>query len=236
LQAPGDELDLGRAGGARQHCHELVATGPRQRVAVAQGAAQARRGHPQHLVADRVPEAVVDFLEAVQSQGGHRESLSRAARVGDHHAQPVRQQQAVGQFGQAVVGRQVAQPLFGRVLDRHVAPDHEQGCIVAAVPGRDAQLEPGIVPGRFQARLDQRGAGRVVRLHQRVAHRALVGLGEQGDKGAAAQVAVGAEDPAGAAAGEPDQPGRGEAEHHITGRFHQAVETRRGRFLVGQGR
>jgi hypothetical protein len=69
-QAAGDQFDLRLGGGAGQDGDEFIAADAGQRVAVAQGLAQALGGHAQHGVADRMAEAIVDFLEAVQADGG----------------------------------------------------------------------------------------------------------------------------------------------------------------------
>ena len=151
-QAARHQLDLRIGGAAGQHGDEFIAAGARQRVAVAQGLAQARRGQAQHGVADRVAQAVVDFFKAVEADGGHRKALARPRRLGDHHADAVRQQQAVRQPGQRIVRGHVAQAFFRVVLGRGVAPDDQQfGHARCIHIRRQAQLEPEFLVRRLQA-------------------------------------------------------------------------------------
>ena len=58
-------LALGLVAGV-EHDRELVAAEPRERVAGPQRLLQARADLAQHLVAGRVPERVVELLEAVE--------------------------------------------------------------------------------------------------------------------------------------------------------------------------
>ncbi len=234
-QAPRDQLDLRLGEGPGQHRHEFVAADPGQGVAVAQRAAQAHRRHLQHGVAQRVAEAVVDLFKTVETDGGDREAVARAARVGDHHPYPVRQQHPVGQLGQGVVGRHVAQALFGRMLDRHIAADHQQRGLVAGGQARNAEFEPQVALARAEARLDQHrlvaggGAG------QRIAQRRLIDLVHQRQQRAAGFEARQA---LRARAGRVDRAIGRDAEHGVAGRFQQAVEQRRGqhgRDWLGRG-
>ena len=87
-----------------EHDRELVAAEPRERVALPQRLLQARADLAQHLVARRVPERVVELLEAVevdQQQG------DVAVLVLDRLGQPVEQMAAVAE-AREVVGDRVA--------------------------------------------------------------------------------------------------------------------------------
>ncbi len=86
-----------------QHHDELVAAESRDRVAVAHGALQPRGDDAQQPVADRVAEAVVDVLEAVQVEHHHRDQLPGAARLRHRLLHPVAQQVAIGQAGERIV-------------------------------------------------------------------------------------------------------------------------------------
>jgi hypothetical protein len=205
--------------------HEFVAADAGQGIAVAQRLAQARGGLAQDGVADRVAEAVVDLFKTVEADVGDRKALAGAARVGDHHADAVRQQQPVRQFGQRIVGRHVAQPLFGGALGRDVAAHGQQ--VVAAGKGRDAQLEPGLPVAAAQARLEQ---DRIVAhggVDDRVAQRRLVGFGGQRRQGVAGQRRALGQQLAGAGAGKADQARRVEAEHDVARGFQQLIQAGR---------
>ena len=73
-------------------------------------------GFDQQFVADRVADAVVDQLEAVQVEEQHRERapvVGSAARALDRRGQAFEQLRAVGQAGQRVVLRLVGELLLG---------------------------------------------------------------------------------------------------------------------------
>ena len=67
----------------------------------------------QQLVADRVAEHVVDFLEAVEIDRQHREFVAGALAGLDHLRQRLQEGGAVRQIGQAVVIGHVRHPRFG---------------------------------------------------------------------------------------------------------------------------
>ena len=71
-------------------------TQPRSRPATAR----------KQLVADRVPERIVDVLEVVEVEAQHREPLP-AFNMDERLGQPLAQQHAVGQIGQRIVTRHV---------------------------------------------------------------------------------------------------------------------------------
>ena len=95
---------------------ELVAAEAADRVAVAQHAADPPGHRAQQLVAHGVAERVVDPLEAVEVDEHRRRLGAVAPGAGEHALGPVHDQRAVGQPGQRVVQRLVAQ-LAGLLLD-----------------------------------------------------------------------------------------------------------------------
>ena len=92
----------------RQQQHELIPALARQRVDVAQRFGQTPRHLDQQLVADVVPERVIDPLEVVQVDEDHGEPTLLPARLGQFLAESVVQQAAVRQASEAVVRGQVA--------------------------------------------------------------------------------------------------------------------------------
>ena len=88
---------------------ELVAAPARHRVARPHRGLQALRDHAQHLVADVVAQAVIDALEAVEVDEEHCDQAAAADRSGERLLQSVKQQGAVGQAGEQVVGGFVLQ-------------------------------------------------------------------------------------------------------------------------------
>jgi hypothetical protein len=101
------------------HDDELVAAEAGDRVAGPDGAGDALGDVAQHLVADVVPERVVDKLQPVQVDEEHRQRRPGPPRPRERVRQPVEQQRPVRQPGQRVVRRPVDQ-LLGRTpaLDR----------------------------------------------------------------------------------------------------------------------
>ena len=100
------QLDHGAAVGyAVEQDRELVAAEPGERVAAAQDGLQAARDLDQQLVAVVVPERVVDLLEAIEVDQQHRaEPVAAQGALG-----AAMQERAVGQVGERVVQRLVAQ-------------------------------------------------------------------------------------------------------------------------------
>ena len=95
---------------------EFVAAEPADRVRLAQDALDPRRDHPQQLVADGMAERVVDALEAVEVDEHRRRVDPVAAGVDEHLLGAIHDQRAVGETGQRVVQRLVAE-LAGLLLD-----------------------------------------------------------------------------------------------------------------------
>ena len=94
------------------HDQKLVPAQARERVLVAQAAAQAGRDRLDQLVARGVPQAVVDVLEAVEIDEQHADPAAVAARLLDRMLQPRLHQQPVRQVGQRVVVRQMLELLL----------------------------------------------------------------------------------------------------------------------------
>ena len=109
--------DLPRLVGAREVLEqdgELVAAEPRGGVLGAQAARQSLRGRAQQLVADRVAEAVVDRLEVVEIDEDHRELAVVAPAARERQRQAILEQRPVGEAGEVVVERLVAELLLER--------------------------------------------------------------------------------------------------------------------------
>ena len=83
--------------------HEFVTAQAGQRVALAQGLAQALGHGHQQLVTDGMAVPVVDVLEAVEVEVDDGQLLAAPTRLPHRLVQPVGQQDAVGQAGQRVV-------------------------------------------------------------------------------------------------------------------------------------
>ena len=95
-----------------QHRHKFVTTNARQRVAFTQDLFHACGHRHQQLVTGVMGVAVVDLLEAVEVEVGHRQKLCMALHVVHGLVQPVCQQHPVRQVGERVKVRQVLQLLF----------------------------------------------------------------------------------------------------------------------------
>ena len=91
---------------------ELVAGQPGHHAATG-GGLDAARDLDQELVAHRVAEHVVDFLQAVEVDAQHREFLVGAGAGLDHLRQRLQEGGAVRQIGQAVMIGHVRHPRFG---------------------------------------------------------------------------------------------------------------------------
>ncbi len=121
------ELDaLGDAGGALvvaavEQDRELVAAEARRQVAGAQAGAQAAGEGDQQLVADLVPEAVVDALEVVEVEEQHDRAAVGAA---ERRLDLLGEQRAVGEAGERVVVGAVREPVavLGQLPERLLEP------------------------------------------------------------------------------------------------------------------
>ena len=118
-----DHAEVGDAGLALEQHDELVATEPCHEIRGAQHPAQPPRHLPQQLVAGRVPERVVDRLEAVEIDEAHRERQAVAPGARDRPLDLGEEHVPVGQSGQAVDARQLLHLQLGKRGGRDVAAD-----------------------------------------------------------------------------------------------------------------
>ena len=95
-QLAGDDDGRGRVHDAREEHAELVSTQPRHRVALSQRAAEAVAGLLEQVVAARVPERVVDLLEAVEVHDHDGDWEVVPARDGQRLADAVVEERPVG--------------------------------------------------------------------------------------------------------------------------------------------
>ena len=122
LEQPlGERGRVGLAPALDEH-GELVAAEARHGVARARGRAEAARHLQQHLVADVVPEAVVDLLEPVEVDEQQRDRCARALPARQRLLEPVAEERAVGEAGEAVVERLPRELLLERDPLADVAP------------------------------------------------------------------------------------------------------------------
>ena len=107
--------------GVRKHHAELVTAQPREQVTVTQRPAAEARDRAQHVVADRMPEHVVDRLEPVEVEEQHRERPAVAARTRELAPQRVIERAAVGDAGELVAASQTAELLeFARTRQQRL--------------------------------------------------------------------------------------------------------------------
>ena len=110
--AVGDRGGIGRLVDRPQQQREFVAAEPRQHVGLARRAPEPGRGLLQHLVADGMAQRVVDRLEVVEVDAEHRGHLAALERRLRSLAISSRNCDAVGQVGQRIVARQMADARF----------------------------------------------------------------------------------------------------------------------------
>ena len=129
------EMLTARPCSTAQACHGILG---------AHRGAQPRSDDAQQLVSGRMPEGVVDELEAVQVDEQQRDLLPLAPGALQRPRQVVLELQAVGQPGQRVVMGQVQQPLFGLLEradigeQRHVVQGPAVANAADRLPGRKA--------------------------------------------------------------------------------------------------
>ena len=113
--ALGDHRRLVRVADVVEQQRELVAAQPRDGVVGAQRRFEPSRDRLQQLVADGVPEAVVDDLEAVEVEEQHRRAALGVVALGapDRLVEAVDEQHAVREAGERVVQRVVLQAALG---------------------------------------------------------------------------------------------------------------------------
>ena len=100
--------------------HELVASQPRQQVGFAQGLRQRGGDALEQLVADAMPQSIVDVLETVEIDEHHADPSAAALGLCDRLGEPLLQQQSVRQSRQRVACRQILQALFRLDARRHI--------------------------------------------------------------------------------------------------------------------
>jgi hypothetical protein len=158
---PGDGVHRMGAGVLQQH-GELVTTKARHRVLRADAALDTPGHRSEQRVAHVVAERVVDCLEIIKVDKQHGKGV--AGRGAQRGVDPLAEQRAVGQLGQRVVGRLVAQLVFALaqpvhepcvVGESHELPhDHERG---DRDGGRHHHVPAGV--GRANGGLDQQDIG-----------------------------------------------------------------------------
>ena len=121
------------------HQHEFVRAQPCQAAVCAPMRAQPLCHGDQQLVAELMPVAVVDRLEAVQVDQHHRKALPVALAALDALQHVLMQQHAVGQAGQRVVQGGQHQFLVGL---RQRLRQHVGALLEAARQHRDHQRQP----------------------------------------------------------------------------------------------
>jgi hypothetical protein len=90
-------------GNGTQHDQEFVSSDARHRILIADLPLQPFGTLLEEKIPDRVPERIVDDLEAVEIEEEDRDQLAAAASGGDGLHQPILEQAAVGQSGKPVV-------------------------------------------------------------------------------------------------------------------------------------
>ena len=160
-----------RRGGRRPRCARVVsASGSRtanssppiraSRSPWLQGALEARADQAEQVVADAVPEAVVDLLEPVQVD--HQDGARPAAVAVDGGLQLLDEAAAVGQAGQRVVVRLGGQLREAQLLDRPQRRRSRRRARPRASPGarprgptgtscRDSPTEPVTISPRSRS-------------------------------------------------------------------------------------
>jgi hypothetical protein len=112
----------------REEDDELVATHAGDGVSSAHTGTEALGQFAKQHVAHVMAEDVIDILESVQIHHEQAEAGLEALRALQRGLQPVIEQEAVGQSGERVVFREMAQPLFARAeglgLLVHTMPQH----------------------------------------------------------------------------------------------------------------
>ena len=143
--APAEVLGHRRAVEVFGEDRVLVAAQPRHHVGAAHGADDAAAGLDQQLVADCMPHAIVDQLEAIEVEEQHGEAgVGVAARAADRARQPFQQLHPVGQAGQRIVGGLVGQLALGAHALAHLLDQLGIGFGQFAGALADALFEPGM--------------------------------------------------------------------------------------------
>ena len=123
---------------------ELVATEPRDGVAVADQAGEPHGAGHQQLVADLLAHGVVHDLEVIQVDEQHADGLTLLPGRGELPGDPLLEEQPVGQPGQRVVEGLVLELLFELVLPGNVPQGEHQaghGRVGAQIAGPDLDID-----------------------------------------------------------------------------------------------
>ncbi len=143
-------LDIGGAGDLLEQHRELVPAEPRHQVAGTTGLPEPRGDLHQQAVARVVAQAVVHRLEVVEVEEEDREMVARIpAPAGEGLGHPLGEEQPVGEIGERIVQRHVAEVALGLFPPRDV-PRDGRGADRLAAPvedrrDRDRDLDPGAV-------------------------------------------------------------------------------------------
>ena len=132
--------------GARQPAlddRELVGIESRQRVLLAQGGAQPLGDAAQELVADRMPQRVVDRLEIVEPEDQQRDLVGAAPRMQQHLVHLLPQQAAVGQAGQGIMLGHEGEPRLGALAlgDVHQREQNRRTLGIGQFAGIDRKVD-----------------------------------------------------------------------------------------------
>jgi len=135
---------------------------PQKGVGLAHALGQSLGHFLQQLVADLVPQRVVEDLEVVQVDEQQRPVLAGAGTFGERALQAVEQELAVGQVGQRIVESQVTDHVLGRLALGDVAADGHpvRDLVTGRFDRHHFQLDPE--PGAALAPDHQFGAGFLV--------------------------------------------------------------------------
>ena len=142
----------------RRHDCKFVAAEPSHRIGLAQAPQQTPRDRFEKLVADRMPERIVDALEEVEVQHEQGDRLAAPAQARQVFLHAFAQHRTVGEVGEDVVARQVGDPRLGLLLRRYVLVDRHppsglHGLMADRVDAAVAQLVYRIVGPRLGDRL-----------------------------------------------------------------------------------
>ena len=149
-----DHGALGRVELGLDH-RELVAAEPGHGVGLAHHPLEVLGDGLEQLVADRVPEGIVDLLEAVEVHEVNREEFLVALGLGDRRHQAVPEQGAVGKIGQRVVVGQIVDPPLGFLAVGDIQHDAVPHHVAVLDPPRlgDALHPFGLAPRRYETHL-----------------------------------------------------------------------------------
>ena len=109
---------------------KFVAAEPRDRIGVAQASHQTTRHHLEELVADRMPERIVDRFEDVQVQHEQVEGFAAAAQARQALQHLLAQDRAVGEVGEDIVARQVGDLRLGALLRCDILVDRDPAAVL----------------------------------------------------------------------------------------------------------